>query len=119
MLLPNAQREAGNFSRVVSLAGSLGKIGFGRQMVVVAGTAAGATEVRLSGFNTQRIAALIQNTGANTAILSFGGANTEGVTLLANASFQIDALFPWTGQLVLYSAAGTTYNFVEVSNMSD
>ncbi len=117
MLFPNAQVEAGSFGRIPSLSGSLGKIGFGRQITTASGTLAAAANTPLSGQNLNRIAAIIQNTGANAMVLSFGDATlTNGINIPGNGYAQIDQLFPWCGALVIYSVAGTTYQFTEISN---
>ena len=116
MLFQNAQTEAGVTGRIISLSGSPGKLGFGRQIVTSNGTLTGATTTPISGVNNSRIAAIVVNTGSNPMFVSFGGTATIGIPIAANGYLQIDALFPWTGAIVLYSASGTTYNFTEISN---
>lgn len=104
-------QESGVAVKLVSLAGMVGVIGRGRQIAPVAWTIAALTQIL--NENGRRLTAIIQNTGTLNATIYFGN-DTVGLTLLPNANLQIDADFPWTGN-VWANSVGTTLEVIEVS----
>lgn len=103
--------ESGFNGRLLSLANLPGVPGRGRQTDPTNWTITGDTQIL--NENGRRISAIIQNTGVNNATLYFGN-DALGLTLLPNANFQIDSLFPWTGTMRADSV-NTTIEVIEVS----
>jgi hypothetical protein len=107
--------EPGHGGELVSLAGVKGRKWYGRQLISGYVTP-NNTNVLILGSNPKRISAVIVNIGSNDVYLEFGETSADNTKLMIKpgGSFQIDALFPWTGQVNVFSAASNNVSFVEV-----
>lgn len=119
-------QEPGYLGVLVSLSGSKDGTGRGRQPFNATGTlTAAAAPVTVLQPNVKRLAAIIQNTGANDMRISLGAAAQQEwwwwifpdchLVLRPYSSFQIDTQFPWAGAVSAESDLGTSYAILEVS----
>ena len=108
-------QEPGFTGVLVSLGGLRSLTSRGRQVETNQVTVSAAGELLLSD-NSRRISAIITNRGGNTLSLCLGrpAVSSDYITLLDAQSFQIDALFPWTGSVYGLCVAGTTVHVTEV-----
>ena len=111
------RQEPGMFGEVYSLAGLKGVKNRGRQVDTKYLTFAPTTGDQIIGSNSNRIAAIFQNSPASAGNISIalGDISTGSdytCTLTPGQSFQIDYAFPWTGVVVGYALAGGCSLFV-------
>lgn len=102
--------EAGYLGRLVSLGGIVGADGKGR--VVKSTTLASSANVTaILANNPKRIAALIQNGDTTNVAFVYLGTDTAGtftsnpIVLNPGGSLQIDVNLPWTGEVMIVTAA--------------
>jgi len=103
---------------LVSLAGVKGWPGRGRIVRQIQTESIPAGQyLTLLEANSRRISACLQNVGANAGTVVFS-ATIPSVNycfdIQANETFWINQDFPWTGQVRIYSVAGTSVRGMEI-----